>query len=67
MKYNMDDLPEFVTLERFRQEVELWRHKGHINVIEICFTDVEDNMILIVPDYVYPDKFHCITVAESLK
>jgi len=49
-----------VTREEFKSAVELWRSKGHDNVVNVRFED--GDMILIVPDYVDPDRSYFISV-----
>lgn len=66
-KYDMNYLPEFISGKRFREEVELWRFHGDINVVEVLFTDVGNEIVLIVPDFKNPDRLYSITYSESLK
>lgn len=49
-----------VTREEFKTEVELWRSKGHDNVVNARFED--GDMILVVPDYVDPGRAYFISV-----
>lgn len=54
-----------VTLEDFKNEVELWRSKGHDNVVDARFED--GDMLLIVPDYVDPERSCFISVPFNEK
>lgn len=51
---------ELVTLVEFKTEVEIWHSKGVDNPVFVGFES--GDMILIVRDYVYPDKAYFISV-----
>jgi hypothetical protein len=53
-------MEQLVTLEEFKNAVELWNSKGFNTVVETRFED--GNMILIVVDYVDPDRSYCVSV-----
>lgn len=49
-----------VTVADFKAAVELWRSKGHDNVVDARFED--GDMILVVSDYVDPNRAYFISV-----
>ena len=51
---------QLVTLVEFKTEVDTWVSKGVNNPVSVGFEG--GDMILIVRDYVYPDKAYFISV-----
>lgn len=56
-------MEQLVTLEEFKQLVELWEYKGHKNVVEVRFNS--NTLNLYCPDYVEPDKVFFLNVIDT--
>jgi hypothetical protein len=65
MEHVNDVTLSHVSREDFEAEVGLWECKGHKNVIEALFDEL--NIMLIVPSYIYPEKAYFIIVTDDLK
>lgn len=51
-----------VALERFKEEVAVWKYKGHDDVVRVEFHN--KTIELSIRDYVYPDKAYYILMID---
>ena len=54
---------KLIDRDEFKSVVELWRSKGHENVVRAEFNGVTIN--LFVQDYVYPEREYFLNVIDS--
>lgn len=54
---------KLVSKAEFKQAVDIWKRKGHSNVVEVTFNSSTIN--LYCPDYVDPEITYCINVIDT--